>query len=147
MPGTYVALRLEKNSAAAIRNFCERNGIVVTTPSFEDRLHVTLIYSRVHFDFTPTPGIEHIARISAFDLFSDSTGKRNVLVAKLHAPSVAFRHRQLRSTYGATHDYPIYTPHITLQYDCGDGFDLTKLRIPDFTIVLNGEYTEDLTEI
>ncbi len=70
-----------------------------------------------------------------------------MLVAKLHAPSVAFRHREICLVHGATHDYMSYTPHITLQYDCDDSVDISRLKIPDFSIVLSGEYVEDLLEI
>jgi hypothetical protein len=44
-------------------------------------------------------------------------------------------HNAIRSLYGATHDFPNYSPHITLSYDYGD--QKVPQQVPDISI----EYT------
>jgi hypothetical protein len=44
---------------------------------------------------------------------------------------------------GATYDFPDYKCHITLSYDIGD-LTVDDLHKPDFPIILDHEYKEDL---
>lgn len=144
MSGTYVGLRLLPQSAAVIRQFCRDNGIEIKMPEFEQRLHVTLIYSRKHFKMIPNTPVVHTARIVGFELFSNDAGERRVLVANLDAKSVSARHSHIREMYGATHDYPDFRPHITLVYDWDPAKDFSKLIVPSDTIFLSDEYVEEL---
>ena len=146
MPGTYVGLRLLPQSAAVIRQFCRDNGIEIKTPEFEQRLHVTLIYSRKEFKMLPNTPVVHTAKIVGFELFSNSSGVKNVLVARLESSSVTARHNHIRANYGATHDYPSYNPHITLCYDWDVARDVSNLVPPGNTIFLSDEYVEPLIE-
>lgn len=146
MSGTYVGLRLLPQSSAAIREFCQDNGIEIKTPDFEQRLHVTLIYSRKEFKMLPNTPVVHTAKIVGFELFSNSSGVKNVLVAKLECPSVTARHKHIRENYGATHDYVDFNPHITLCYDWDIARDISNLVSPDYTIFLSNEYVESLIE-
>ena len=146
MSGTYVGLRLLPQSSAVIRKFCQDNGIEINTPDFEQRLHVTLIYSRKEFKMLPNTPVVHTAKIVGFELFSNSGGVKNVLVAKLESSSITARHKHIRANYGATHDYSEYSPHITLRYDWDVTRDVSNLVPPDDTIFLSDEYVESLNE-
>lgn len=71
-----------------------------------------------------------------FDRFG--TDEENILVLKLDAPTISARHHELRESFGATHDYPDFTPHITLCYDFTG--DYTALQ--PFTFQLGFEAEE-----
>jgi hypothetical protein len=61
---------------------------------------------------------------------------------KLNAPTVVARHLQIMAEYGATYDFPVYTPHITLSYNFAGNVE--SLPAYNESIVLGNEYVEDL---
>ncbi len=61
---------------------------------------------------------------------------------KLNAPSVVARHLQIMAQYGATYDFPVYSPHITLSYDFSG--EILNLPVYNQPIFLDSEYVEDL---
>ena len=140
--GTYVGLRVSKKSHNDIKDFCAVNQIPTKPNFFDKRLHTTVIYSRKHCDgLVGQPDVMHKAEFIGYDLFT-SEGKNCVLVMKLNAPSVVARHLQIMAQYGATYDFPVYTPHITLSYNfLGNFVDLPVYNEPIF---LENEYVEDL---
>lgn len=142
--GTYVGLRVLNPSSKQLYEFCQQNGILVNQPTFERRLHTTVLYSR-----KPCPGVVvdpsiHTATFEDFALFTNSKGEDTVLVVKLNAPSVVARHLKLMAEHGGTFDYPVFVPHVTLsQAFYGN---INKIPPIDFTIYLGYEYIEELDE-
>lgn len=141
--GTYAALRVLQPAGNLLYDYCREVGIPVRKSQFDDRLHTTLIYSRVYCPHLfAEPGIIYNATFSGFDIFSDDKG-RNVLVALLNAPEVVARHIALMAKHGASYDFPVYHPHITLCYDYPRNY--TEGLVPiNFPISLGKEYVEDL---
>lgn len=143
--GTYAALRVLDNSCNGLYEYCRANKIPVRKSQFDERLHVTLIYSRVHCPkMFAEPGIIYNCEFKDFEIFTGGNGKK-ALVALLHAPLVEARHLQLMAKHGASYDFPVYHPHITLSYDyTGSDEDFASLPPIEFGIKLGKEYVEDL---
>lgn len=140
--GTYVGLRVTEQSHNSIRDFCATNCIPTKAGYFDRRLHTTLIYSRKQCKgLFAEPDTQHRAEFIGYDLFT-SEGKNCVLVMKLNAPTVVARHLQIMAQYGATYDFPVYTPHITLSYDYSG--NVADLPVYNELIFLGNEYVEDL---
>jgi hypothetical protein len=141
--GTYVGLRVSEQSHNSIRDFCANNNIPTKPGYFNRRLHTTVIYSRKQCVglVAESERVKHKAEFIGYDLFT-SEGKNCVLVMKLNAPTVVARHLQIMAQYGATYDFPVYTPHITLSYNYSG--NVTDLPVYNETIVLGNEYVEDL---
>jgi len=140
--GTYVGLRVLGDSTDNIYQHCIDNNIPVKKQMFEQRLHTTLIYSRVHCPkLFAYPGIIYRCEFKGYELFSGDHGD-TVLVALLNAPDVVKRHNTLMAEHPATYDYPVYNPHITLSYNF-EG-DIASLPPIDFTIFLGKEYVEEI---
>lgn len=141
--GTYVGLRVQHPTGKLLYEFCHENGIAIKKSTFERRLHTTVIYSRKPcVGIIPRAEVKHIATFSSYDIFTGSTPSAKVLVMKLNAPSIVARHLEIMAKYGATYDFPVFNPHITLTYNyTGDDVFLPPF---DDHIILGDEYVEDL---
>lgn len=144
--GTYVALRVLPPSGNQLYEFCRGAGILVNKPTFENRLHITVIYSKKPVSPWIVPDTEtvHVAEFKDYDLFDwqpDDVSKK-VLVVKLTAPSITARHLKLMADHGASYDFPVYQPHITLSSSFRG--DIKKLPPIDFPIYAGQEYAEEL---
>lgn len=141
--GTYVGLRVLQPTNNLLYQHCKDAGIPVRQAMFDDRLHTTVIYSRKH-----CPGVlvdpehKYVAKFAGYEIFTGQKGE-HVLVMLLDAPSVSERHNFIMQEHGATYDFPVYHPHITLSYNYSDN---SVMGIPPFKhdIILGLEYTEDL---
>lgn len=126
--GTYVGVVPTEASTRMLAWWAEANRLEVL-----DDYHTTVIYSRVPVNVILRPGV-HITKPKGFQLFGDC------LVLELDAPTLTARHLELMAA-GATYDYDVYVPHITL----GKGFSsIPNVIVPDFKIAMCGEYSEDL---
>lgn len=141
MQGTYVGLRVLPESAALIRQFCEQNGIKISSSKFEEKLHTTVIYSRKLHNIQPESTQVYACEFSDYNIFTTQDGKK-VLVVLLNAPGVVARHLKLMAEHNATYDFPVFHPHVSLSYDF-DG-DETSLPPMNFPILLGHEYVEPL---
>lgn len=141
MQGTYVGLRVLPESAAPIKQFCEQNGIKISSSKFEERLHTTVIYSRKPHNIQPESAQVYTCEFSDYNIFTTQDGKK-VLVVLLNAPGIVARHLKLMAEHGATYDFPVFHPHVSLCYDY-DG-DETSLPPMNFPILLGHEYVEPL---
>ena len=144
LPGTYVGVKFDDQTNAAILKYIADNNIPNGVP--EAKLHTTVLYSRVPCpDITvdgvlPTP---ITGTPTGLDVWGD--GKR-CLVMTYDCPELVSRHEKYREEHGASHDFPDYQPHVTLSYDIGD-MDISSLpevavAIPE--VVINQDYIEDL---
>lgn len=141
--GTYAAVRVLNSES--IKDFV-KNLNTTATQSKERRLHVTLLYSRIHLpNYQPDPNLIHTAKFVGYDLFDwrKEEGTK-CLVMKLSCPTLVARHTQLMSIHPATYDFPTYQPHITVGYDVAGDFDVGLLPAFDQDIILGEEYSEDL---
>lgn len=98
-------------------------------------LHVTVIYSRK--ECAEIKDINVCLPITAhgveFGIFPNQD-KSQCLVLKLDSADMHALHQTIRDEYGGTHDYPSYSPHITLSYDYTS-------EVPNHTLL---EYFKDL---
>lgn len=149
--GTYAGIRFSENTKNSIEAYMRETRI----PNMLDKekLHSTLLYSRKHCpDYQPNEKLSLTGKPDGFVVWNTQAPEGSdrdttrCLVLKYECPELVDRHFQLRHEHGATHDFPDYTPHITLSYDIGD-MDVDQL--PDISkflsqIELAHEYQEDL---
>lgn len=146
--GTYAGVKFSDKTKNDLIDYGKENNINNVTP--KNKLHTTLLYSRKHLQNYKAAGKLDEPLIGEFDSFDiwqsqpDEDGnKSNCLILKYKCPELVQRHKDLMNEHKATFDYPKYTCHITLSYDCGD-LDVDKL--PDFEhdIEIDKEYRNDL---
>lgn len=143
-PGTYAGMKFSHTSELNIRKYLVQNDVPNPVP--QDKLHVTLLYSRKHMDgFKPIgPLLEPMkVRVIEFSVWDTQDGKK-ALVAQLDAPKLIIRHKVLMKKFGGTFDYDEYRPHFTMSYDVGPDFNkdnLPKMTVP---LYLEREYGQDL---
>jgi 2'-5' RNA ligase len=139
--GTYVSVNLNKESSKQLDDWSSANGI--KNPIDPNDFHATVIYSRKgvpeakKYDLN----LPIDAKISGWKIFQTQDGK-NALVGIIESKELNTHHKTLRKEYGATHDYPEYSPHVTLSYDYGDG----KLpeTLPNFKLTFDSKTVEGL---
>ena len=132
--GTYVGIRLDEASKKEIIRLQET--LRLENPLDADKFHVTVLYSRKQVD-VPQSDAEYSAKIEYIDCWETKDGNHAV-VAKMKCPELVARHDDLISI-GGTHDYPDYTPHVTLSYD-----DMITPVFVDCDVRLVDEYIEPL---
>jgi len=129
--GTYMSVTLSKASQDALDKWVTENKISgACDPS---QYHTTLIYSRKGVpeakDYKIDLPIK--AKIDKWTIFKTQTDA-NALVAIMASPEIEQHHKNLRSQYGATHDFPTYHPHVTVSYDY-DSDDVPS-EVPDLEL-------------
>ena len=117
--GTYFALQPSGPSRIGIQNLCTQLGL--KNPVDPMSFHCTVLYSRkpcpdiVHEDFDmPIWGEGY-----QYDLF-EIKGEKTATVLLLRSIRLMELNKHLTDTHGATSDFPMYTPHITLSYEPTD---------------------------
>jgi hypothetical protein len=129
--GTYAEVLPSVKSLRVIEKIINTLKITQPTPSAE--IHCTVTYSR-----KPCPSLADYepdfpmrATVKGFKIFPLRTGG-NCLVLELSSPEIEELHEYARSL-GCTHDYPEYTPHVTLTYawpsDQLPGMDLGNINL------------------
>lgn len=143
--GTYIGLKLSEKSKIFLTKLIK--DFDIDNPISEDDFHVTLVYSR-------KPAVKNIVepdniykcKIDTWDVW-ESQGKKSFIV-KLKCQKLIDRHKELIHKYSLTHDFPDYTPHITLSYNLRNdpNKDVIEkvLKKLDQQIILTDEYQEDL---
>ena len=133
--GTYVCAELSKKSQKQLSDWASNFNI--PNPANPKQYHTTIIYSRKgipevtdHKFSLPIKGT-----ITKWDIFTSDSGDK-CLVGHIESPELNALHKQLRSEYGATHDFDSYNPHVTLSYKYGS--DTLLETVPDFKL----EYTK-----
>lgn len=99
-------------------------------------LHVTVIYSRKECAAIKDIGVSLPIKAHGekFDIFPNKDGTK-CLVLHVASDDIHLLHQTIRNDHGATHDYPSYSPHLTLSYDYTG-------KVPNHTIL---DYFQDLT--
>lgn len=143
--GTYVGLRLTKESMTALAELIAKVPIPIPNPVSKAEMHITLIYSKKTVDFKARGNLKQPIEIrgKAFSIFHTQDGN-DCLVLELDAPDIANRHNRIMDATGATYEHAVYNPHITLSYNVGKDFDIKKLgEINDLPkLYADQEYSE-----
>ncbi|AUR86057.1 RNA ligase/cyclic nucleotide phosphodiesterase [Vibrio phage 1.081.O._10N.286.52.C2] len=132
--GTYVGVKLDEASQQELITL--QRVLRLTNPLDSKQFHATILYSRKQLD-VPATDNTYQAKVNYVDCWKTQDGKYAV-VAKLSCDALSERHDDLISA-GGTHDYPDYSPHVTLSYDD----KITPLFV-NLDIRLVDEYVEPL---
>lgn len=104
----------------------------LSDPVLEHDLHLTLVYSRVAVPWRSAGVVNEHAKAIGYECFKD--GDRSVLVLLLYCPFAVQRHNQAQKL-GATYDFPIYRPHVTLG-SLTDVAQLARTPVPTWSLGL-----------
>ena len=141
--GTYVSLLFDTPTKNLLDVFTSNN-LGLTDKIDPATYHCTLIYSR-----TPVPSadtIKYPARVIAhamgWEVFPTKTGDK-CLVMRLHCPQALELNAQLNKL-GATSDYDVYKPHVTVCYNYTGDDDVSKMPLPQFPICFDDHEVKPL---
>ena len=133
--GTYVLVKVKNN--AELHDWFSAQDIDVVP---EDELHCTISYSRKVFDHTVNK--EEIIITPEQLIGIEPLGDEGAIVLKFESDELQDSFQTCMDE-GATYDYDTYIPHISITYN-GKDLDLSKIKLPDFDIVLTEETVEPL---
>lgn len=112
--GTYAEVLPDEETSKVLFDFIKQHNIPNSVKDF----HCTVVYSR-----KPAPSYEAydlklpvVAKITELKLFDTNEGEK-ALVACLDTPELNRAHYDSVEHHGATYDYQMYVPHITLSYN------------------------------
>lgn len=138
-------VRRDVVNAAEIRAWAKSQGI----PDVVDDLHVTIAYSRHAFDWIKAGNASEWSDKGKDELTIPEGGPRAVeplggmsAVILFASSQLTYRHESIVQA-GASHDFPDYTPHISLTKT---PVDLSKVEPYRGRIVLGAEIFEELRE-
>lgn len=140
MSGTYVGVKFSESSANRLTEWLSTQEL----PNKVDpkTFHLTVVYSRKELELPIfNRQVNWLCWASGFKIFDDS---KCALVLTLISPEVVDSHYRYRLNNGATHDYPDFTPHLTLSYDVPADFDVSRLTLPEGNFELVEEYSAKL---
>ncbi len=135
--GLYVAAKFSESTLDALEEL--QRSLKLPNPVPRDKLHTTIVYSRVNVPYKVASGSFEIADKGKLDVFKTQSGDR-ALVFKMESDYLHARHLYAKAL-GATYDYPDYQPHITLSYNIGVLNFSGEYKVP---VVLDREYSEEL---
>lgn len=133
--GTYVAIDVENHEQ--LFNWFKDQGI---EPIVSTEMHCTIAYSRVEFNIDNYIG-RIIIKPEQF-IGIEELGNEGCAVLKYNSDELQSRFNTCMSA-GATYDYDTYIPHTTFALNLTKE-QISKLKVPNFDIVLVGEYTDEL---
>lgn len=140
--GTYVSVRYDSETNQRLADFANELSVPNALPP--GKYHTTIVYSRRPIPWIlAIPGDDARVEFAGWDLFpSHRKADEQCLVMLLKSDYLQSRFN-LAMDMGATFDFPVYTPHITISYDVGD-FDTEKLSPPSFDLKMSHEQAEPL---
>lgn len=145
--GTYVSMDLKEESKELVDHFVEMN-LGLTERVDKSTYHITIIYSRA-----PVPSAEQYAgygedqpaRVTGYEVFpTKNDGK--CLVMRIECPFAELLNKQLTAE-GATSDYDVYKPHMTIAYDIQQEIDPHTLPLPQFPLYFGKVKVEPLDPV
>src|ERR1035437_9286225 len=131
LTGTYVSCSFMSDSRFDLATWCVEN--LIPVPLAPSKYHTTILYSRSHVN-----DVEKIVekmddslrfKIKGFHLFDTEDQLLRSLVLELDAPELIVFHDRLIKA-GGTHDYPTFTPHLTVSYSVPIDMNLKVLKLP-----------------
>lgn len=138
--GTYISCSYTRDSENLLEEWVRRQGQDIPKPLDKQNYHTTIMYSRKELNLVPYPSFanKYKVRTKGYRLFpSDKGAQFRSLALLLEAPELSNYHGALIKA-GGTHDFPDYTPHITLSYYANENTKLWELNIPDFELEIYG---------
>ena len=145
--GTYVSMDLKEESKELVDHFVEMN-LGLTERVDKSTYHITIIYSRA-----PVPSAEQYAgygedqpaKVTGYEVFpTKNDGK--CLVMRIECPFAELLNKQL-TAQGATSDYDVYKPHMTIAYDIKQEVDPHTLPLPQFPLYFGKVKVEPLDPV
>lgn len=147
--GIYVYCNYTSLCCSLLKDWVESVGIFSPVNAID--YHSTITYSRKYI-----PNIESVLKNNQpkswffkptrFALLGKDCEKNiKALVLLIEAPQLINLHNEIIKL-GATHDFPDYTPHITLTYNAPANYDFSKLTIPNITMTVKSIFFEPLNE-
>lgn len=133
--GTYVSMNVKNGED--IYDWFIKQGVCMESPN---NLHCTVSYSRK--EFKHTPNMKNVIINPSNFIGIEPLGDDGAIVLKFNSDDMQERFNKCM-TEGATYDYDSYIPHITLTY-YGKDLDLSKIKLPNFDLVLGNETLEPL---
>lgn len=133
--GTYVAIDVENHEQ--LFNWFKDQGI---EPIISKEMHCTIAYSRKEFNVDNYIG-RIIIKPEQF-IGIEELGNEGCAVLKYNSDELQSRFNVCMSA-GATYDYDTYIPHTTFALNLTKE-QISKLKLPDFDIVLVGEYSKEI---
>jgi 2'-5' RNA ligase len=135
---TYVAVKLDKAGIDQILKIAQGLDNKINARD----IHITVAYSRTPISLTALGVLEPPVRVRPkhYSIFNTQTGEK-CLVLEVESEGLVARHNEIMKEYGASYDFPVYKPHITLSYNCGVGFDLKTL--PDVKTLTDFKAVEE----
>lgn len=133
--GTYVAIDVENHEQ--LYNWFKDQGI---EPIVSTEMHTTIAYSRKEFNLDNYIG-RIIIKPEQF-IGIEELGNEGCAVLKYNSDELQSRFNTCMSA-GATYDYDSYIPHTTFALNLTKE-QISKLKLPDFDIVLVNEHTDEL---
>ena len=144
--GTYAAVTFHTDTNKAIHNYIR--AAKLPNAVRPDKLHTTLLYSRVQLPEYVPLGLMMLANYGTPIGLSILPGehKERCLVLNYSCPELEERHRYLTEKHSAPYDFPDYITHVTLSYNIGD---LDICTLPDIhsyvnSICIVNEYSRNL---
>lgn len=134
--GLYVAAKYSEFSLDKIEDL--QRQLKVPNPVPREKIHSTICYSRVKIPYNVSSGSFEVATKGHLEVWDH--GSSPVLVFVLDSEYLRCRHMYAKAL-GATHDFPDYTPHITLSYNVGELKYSGEYSVP---VILDREYKEPL---
>nr|7T26_A Chain A, Acb1 [Erwinia phage FBB1]7T27_A Chain A, Acb1 [Erwinia phage FBB1] len=135
--GLYVAAKFSESTLDALEEL--QRSLKLPNPVPRDKLHTTIVYSRVNVPYKVASGSFEIADKGKLTVFETQSGNR-ALVLEMDSDYLSARHSYAKAL-GASYDYPDYRPHITLSYNIGVLNFSGEYKVP---VVLDREYSEEL---
>lgn len=139
--GIYVAVKIGGDSKRCLQQIT--NQYTIPNMISFSKLHTTIVFSRKFDHIVPNSANRFKGIITGYKIFL-TRDEKNGLVVELDSKDLVNRHKELMSMYDLTYEFETFIPHFTLSYDVGDNFDVTKLPIPNCSIVFESEYVEPL---
>lgn len=133
--GNYVAIDVENHEQ--LYNWFKDQGI---EPIVSTEMHTTIAYSRKEFNIDNYVG-RIIIKPEQF-IGIEELGNEGCAVLKYNSNELQARFNTCMSA-GATYDYDSYIPHTTFALNLTKE-QISKLKLPDFDIVLVNEHTDEL---
>lgn len=145
--GTYAGVKFSDRTNNELTQFMLDHSI--PKPLAKDKLHTTLLFSRVHCpNYIPIGKVSWVGIPTKYEVFKTrpqdpNEQPKNCLVMLFKCYVLQLRHKHLMQVHGATYDFPEYNSHISLSYDI-DTLDISTIPLFDKGIEIVEEYGEDL---
>lgn len=134
----YVKRPLLEGSADRLHDWAVEQGIKNIVPP--ELMHVTQVHSTAEVDTDKFQPLSDIIEIGPESRWLSQLGKGNALVMFFVSQEMQDRHKQALAA-GASWDFDVFMPHITISYDTGDvdAHTFGMQMAPDFQLQLGPE--------